>query len=277
MYCFVISPIGSEGSEVRANADQVFDYIICPALEPLGYKVERADKISESGLITTQIVERIVSSDLVVADLTDLNANVFYELAIRHVTGKPFIHMIFDGQKIPFDVAASRTIPYSLDLAGANKGKLELERQAQAFLNNNCKVENPISVALDLNALSHSEDPVQTALGRIEAEITKVRGEVAAAMDVQKNLLGEAQSDTRYFLRNALSNEFFPIERGDDHSRPTYWDNERVEILKQMWGEGASASTIAQTLGGISRNAVIAKIHRLGLQRQKGPDNGTEG
>ncbi len=42
------------------------------------------------------------------------------------------------------------------------------------------------------------------------------------------------------------------------------WTDERVEILKKMWGEGQSASVIAKELGGVTRNAVIGKVHRLG-------------
>src|SRR5947209_14823171 len=43
------------------------------------------------------------------------------------------------------------------------------------------------------------------------------------------------------------------------------WTDERVEQLKGLWNEGASASKIARALGGVSRNAVIGKVHRLGL------------
>ena len=51
------------------------------------------------------------------------------------------------------------------------------------------------------------------------------------------------------------------------------WTDERVETLKRMWGEGASASTIAKELGGVTRNAVIGKVHRLGLSnRNQGGD-----
>lgn len=46
------------------------------------------------------------------------------------------------------------------------------------------------------------------------------------------------------------------------------WTDERVETLKRMWGEGASASTIAKALGGVTRNAVIGKVHRLGLSNR---------
>ncbi len=48
------------------------------------------------------------------------------------------------------------------------------------------------------------------------------------------------------------------------------WNDERVEILKKMWGEGQSASQIAKELGGVTRNAVIGKVHRLGLSNRNG-------
>ncbi|NDR59641.1 GcrA family cell cycle regulator [Aliiruegeria sabulilitoris] len=48
------------------------------------------------------------------------------------------------------------------------------------------------------------------------------------------------------------------------------WTEERVETLKRMWGEGQSASQIAKELGGVTRNAVIGKVHRLGLSNRNG-------
>ena len=48
------------------------------------------------------------------------------------------------------------------------------------------------------------------------------------------------------------------------------WSDERVELLKKMWGEGQSASQIAKELGGVTRNAVIGKVHRLGLSNRSG-------
>ncbi|MCE8442394.1 GcrA family cell cycle regulator, partial [Rhodovulum sulfidophilum] len=48
------------------------------------------------------------------------------------------------------------------------------------------------------------------------------------------------------------------------------WTDERVETLKRMWAEGQSASQIAKELGGVTRNAVIGKVHRLGLSNRAG-------
>jgi len=54
------------------------------------------------------------------------------------------------------------------------------------------------------------------------------------------------------------------------------WTDERVELLKKMWNEGHSASTIAKELGGVTRNAVIGKVHRLGLSNRNGPETAAD-
>ena len=54
------------------------------------------------------------------------------------------------------------------------------------------------------------------------------------------------------------------------------WTDERVELLKKMWSEGQSASQIAKELGGVTRNAVIGKVHRLGLSNRTAPSKAEE-
>ena len=54
------------------------------------------------------------------------------------------------------------------------------------------------------------------------------------------------------------------------------WTDERVDLLKKMWNEGHSASQIAKELGGVTRNAVIGKVHRLGLSNRVGPETEAE-
>lgn len=109
--CFVISPIGEAGSPTRARSDKVLSQIIRPAVEECGYAVFRADELDQPGLITSQVVRHILQDELVVADLTERNPNVFYELGIRHLSGKPLVQLIAKGESIPFDVAGMRTIP----------------------------------------------------------------------------------------------------------------------------------------------------------------------
>jgi hypothetical protein len=112
--CFVIAPIGPTGSETRKRSDKVLKHIFRSALEEK-YKVTRADEIDEAGMITSQVLRAVQESHLVVADLTETNPNVLYELAVRHAIEKPVIHLIEPRlSKIPFDIAGFRTIEFDL-------------------------------------------------------------------------------------------------------------------------------------------------------------------
>jgi hypothetical protein len=101
--CFVIAPIGEEGSDIRKRSDRMFTYVIEPAAKECGYKAVRADKISKPGIITNQVIQEVIGPPMVVADLTGRNANAFYELAIRHMVKHPLVQMITKGEAIPFE------------------------------------------------------------------------------------------------------------------------------------------------------------------------------
>jgi hypothetical protein len=78
-------------------------------------RVVRADKIMQPGMITKRVLEYLLKSRLVVADLSYHNPNVFYELAVRHATGKPVIHIKRTSDPIPFDNKDFRTIDIAFD------------------------------------------------------------------------------------------------------------------------------------------------------------------
>jgi len=110
--CFFIAPIGAEDSEHRKHSDAILASYVEKALATVEPKlrVVRADKITQPGMITKQVIEYLLRSRLVVADLSYHNANVFYELAVRHATGKPVIHIKRTSDAIPFDNKDFRTI-----------------------------------------------------------------------------------------------------------------------------------------------------------------------
>lgn len=112
--CFVISPIGPEGSPVREHADDVFEFIIEPALTECGFKPYRSDHLQESGKISEQMFRAILSDDLCVAVLTGKNPNVFYELAIAQFARRPVILLLLKGEDPPFDIRDLRLVYYDL-------------------------------------------------------------------------------------------------------------------------------------------------------------------
>ena len=112
--CFLICPIGDEGSDIRKTADDLMDLIVIPALERFDFEVIRADKIPRPSVITTDIIQLVQNAALCIIDLTGSNPNVFYESGRRHETGRPFIQLIRKGERLPFDVSGIRTIQYDL-------------------------------------------------------------------------------------------------------------------------------------------------------------------
>ncbi len=179
--CFVISPIGDPGSDIRKRADQVLRYVIEPAASNCGYDALRSDKISEPGLITSQVIQHIVEDPLVVADLTGSNPNVFYELAIRHAIRKPLVQIIQKGEKIPFDVAGMRTVPVDhKDLDSVEEARTEIEKQIRSIEGKKLEeIDSPITVSLELQALRQSENPEQRSLAEFVSAVGDLRADIA--------------------------------------------------------------------------------------------------
>lgn len=149
--CFYIAPIGAANSDARKHSDLFLGSIVEPAIMSLGLKVVRADSIGQSGIITRQILDYILKSRLVVADLSFHNPNVFYELALRHAVRLPIVQIIRHSDNIPFDINQMRTISIDDSDIYTFVPNLELYRsevasQARRALEPNLEVDNPISV-----------------------------------------------------------------------------------------------------------------------------------
>lgn len=129
--CFFIGPIDDEKTPTRYWSDQVLSHIVSPIVTSLGYdEPVRSDLIPRTGSITIEIMKHLVQDTIVIADLTEWNPNVFYELAVRHLVEKPVINLIRKGDKLPFDVYDIRAIPISItDLNDADRAKQELRSQ----------------------------------------------------------------------------------------------------------------------------------------------------
>lgn len=131
---FVIGPIGDrdapDGSDARNSyeqAIQVFEEVILPACTAFGVDVTRADMINRTGEIPEQIFRLLRDVPVVIADLTGANPNVMYELGLRHTTGKITIQIGEKG-RLPFDVAAIRTIMFKRTESGLVQARKDLSR-----------------------------------------------------------------------------------------------------------------------------------------------------
>ena len=133
-HAFVIMPFGkkkgADGSLYDFNA--IYSQLIKPALETAGFEPFRADEETDSGDILTDMFQELLLADLCIADMSIDNANVFYELGIRHAFRKRGIVHIQAGRAyMPFDVFNVRTIPYHITTEGVpDPAFLEKDRAA---------------------------------------------------------------------------------------------------------------------------------------------------
>ncbi len=189
--CFLIAPIGNEGSEARSRTDKFEEYILSRALEGLGYEIIRADRIAASGIITKQVVNLLVTADIAVADLTDHNPNVFYEMGIRHATRQPTIHVRHRGTKIPFDNSQMRTFEYEFDIAGAERAAQQLRSAVEASVG--LPTSNPFSEATESYLVLRDDVDVK------RFRSLDVLDGSAAMADHFSHLFGLAEKGTHYW------------------------------------------------------------------------------
>jgi hypothetical protein len=132
--CFVIGPIGdkfaplgSPGRERYEESIEVFEKVIVPACAEHSIEPIRADQIAVSGEITEQVFRHLFEDDVVIADVSNGNPNVMYELGLRHTRELLTIQIGEYGQ-LPFDLKAVRTIAFSRSERGLIDARKQLSR-----------------------------------------------------------------------------------------------------------------------------------------------------
>ena len=127
---------------------EVYEDVYQKVCTELGINCWRVDEISRPGSITRDIVEGILDADLLVADLTGRNANVFYELGIAHAAGNKTIMTAQSEADVPFDIANYRVLMYEQSISGAKKLKKKLNAAITELLAALDQTNNPLQEAI---------------------------------------------------------------------------------------------------------------------------------
>jgi O-acetyl-ADP-ribose deacetylase (regulator of RNase III) len=170
--CFAIMPYGKkkdvDGKEI--DFDEIYDFIIKAAVEKLeGFECIRCDDIDEPGWIHKRMIQHIIEDRVAIVDTSTLNANVFYELGVRHALQKGVTVLIQrEGTTWPFNIAGLNSIPYTTNPRGVKEAIEAIVK----FISNALK--NPSHV----DSLVYDVVPslrVETGSARREERITKVQ------------------------------------------------------------------------------------------------------
>lgn len=144
--CFVISPIGKPGTERHTKFKEVLDYIIKAAVKASDYNLQvlRADDIDRAGSFINDILESLYGSYVVIADLTEQNPNVFYELGVRHALSPRTILIAQSLDDIPSDLREYRTIVYNTSAKGAANFSERLKKYLVEMQKEPERADNPV-------------------------------------------------------------------------------------------------------------------------------------
>jgi len=151
--CFVIMPFGKKPDTDKKELDfnKIYTHIFKSAIEDLGLRCIRCDEIEKAGSIHGDMFEHILDSDVALADITTLNANVFYELGVRHTLKNSVTVLVRrKGTKSPFNIQGFRVINYDPD---NSKGMMETQRTIKNFIENGLesnKTDSPVHKALNV-------------------------------------------------------------------------------------------------------------------------------
>lgn len=155
---FIIMQIGAKDSFERKRADEIYRFIIAPAVRDAGLDPYRADQDLTPGSITPKFLSELLNARLVIADLTGRNPNVFYELGIAHSFTRPLISIADTADSLPFDAKDERVIelgeypPSGLTYAQGERAKNALQESLRIVLSDNYVPSSPLREVVSASA-----------------------------------------------------------------------------------------------------------------------------
>ncbi len=172
--CFIITPIGSADSDIRRKAEGVITSAIKPILESNGFEMIVPHYMTNPGAIEMAIIQQILECDLVIANLTGLNPNVMYELAVRHSFGKPVVCIAERNTRLPFDIHSIRVLPYTDDMSGTTELQRDLPGYIDSAMNDDGKYNPIINAKSDLQAESNATGDQKVILNKLDMLLNKI-------------------------------------------------------------------------------------------------------
>jgi hypothetical protein len=200
--CFFIAPIGKDGTPERKRSDGILRYVVARAADELGLTAVRGDQIGEPGQITLQVIDHILGARAAVADLTALNPNVFYELAVRHTLRLPVALIAEKGCALPFDIAQMRTIFFEhTDLESADNCRREIVAHLREALDKKA-VDSPIATSVDIRALQEGNKLERNVAELVTAVEDLSKGQRQTQMQLDR--VGRVMSELEFTAQTGV-------------------------------------------------------------------------
>lgn len=199
---------------------EVYEQVYKPVCEANNLRCWRVDEIAGPGSITNDIVEGIIDADVVLADLTSMNPNVFYELGIAHTVGNKTIMTSQSREDVPFDIANFRIIFYEQSISGSKKLVSALDSAIKELLKALDRTNNPVQSVLNNRAAFHLNRRIPlfkvVDFSRLSPAIKKlIEEESIIYLDELRELNLDEIADREGFGKDSLAQLAFIVQKFD--------------------------------------------------------------
>jgi len=251
-------PISAWGDFDAQHWGEVRD-VLERAIHKAGFEPQPVWESVDTDIIQGRIVRNLYENPMLICDISGLNPNVMFELGMRLTFRKPVVIVADNTTRLPFDTNVIDTLIYPAD---QHFSKIErfIEDLAERLTRINQSVSRgQFKPYLDTFGAFTVVEPQPDRVEFDQYVIQKLTqiGDVLRVLEREAADRHAAKPSLDYIVP-ASENYLLLGQSG--------WTPERLEVLIRLWEEGRSASEIADVLGGVSRNAVIGKAHRLGLR-----------
>lgn len=204
--CYVIMPFSP--TKRTKNWESVYQNLFRPVIEEskFGYKCERSE--IRNGAFTKDIVQNLKTAHLVLADITDLNPNVMWELGVRHALSQRTIMVAREDaiDEIPSDIRGYGVIAYPKEITGFKKFKEEIEKTLTRINNEPERGDNPVFDFLNIEDLILNSIQRQQSANKLKGLLSELLRNLKIANDLVNGILPMTPENItlRRFYTNAI-------------------------------------------------------------------------
>ena len=250
---FVIQQIGAKDSPERKRADEIYYYIVVPAVEDAALKPYRADLDLTPGAITPKMLSELLNARVVIADLTGRNPNVFYELGIAPSFARPLVSIADSSSSLPFDAKDERVIElgeYSasgLAFVQGQNAKDSLRVSLEIVLAENYEPPSPLRDVATNRSIDElaPKDPRAAEMAQIREALEDIRTKVTPRAVVPRTVREEIS-----LLRGIIAGNVEHIDPWDlsdlDSEKASEEHRKWAKELYKRWEEMSASKAKAR-------------------------------
>jgi hypothetical protein len=219
---FVVMQVGPKDSPERKRSNEIYTFIVAPAIKLAGLEPYRADLDLSPGAVTPKMLLELLNARVVIADLTGRNPNVFYELGIAHSFARPLISLADSASSLPFDAKDERVIELGeyqtggLTYAQGEQAKNSLQESLKIVLDGEYSPPSPLREVAANRSIDQlaPENPLAAEMAQIRETLETIRKRVMSRALVPSSYTRAARPDIRA-LRNVIENSIVQLDGRD--------------------------------------------------------------